>query len=167
MNYERTTPNKRSRGKDTGFSKIKEKWHKSDKSFISLCRPYAVRKDSINGLWNNKNFWKIIFSLKYQTRLRHQIVQKSDLSHTMDFTYQMVDLSNKLKESFHSAGTDREILFTTIVLPRLLWPQPRQKCVQFTMDSWNLIKCIIHFDSCSSFSNTSMTLIPIVVSRLL
>ena len=171
MNYERTTPNKRSRGKDTGFSKIKEKWHKSDKSLISLRCPYVVRKDSMNELLNNENFLEIIFSLKYQTRLRHQIVQKLDLSNTMDFTYhtiiQILDLSNKLKESFHSAGTDREILFTTIVLPRLLWPQPRQKCVQFKMDSWNLIKCIIHFDSCSSFSNTSMTLIPIVVSRLL
>ena len=118
--------------------------------------------------------WKLLknnFSLKYQTRLRHQIVQKLDLSNTMDLTYhtmiQMLDLSNKLKESFHSAGTDREILFTTIVLPRLLWPQPQQKCVQFKMDSWNLIKTIIHFDSCCFFSNTSMILIPIVLPRLI
>ena len=93
-----------------------------------------------------------MLSEKYQTRLRHQIVQKLDLSNTMDLTYhtmiQMLDLSNKLKESFHSAGTDREILFTTIVLPRLLWPQPQQKCVQFKMDSWNSIKTISHFDLC-------------------
>ena len=172
MNYERTAPNKRSSGKDTRCSKIREKWHKSDKSFISVCCPYAVRKDSIKRQLNNKNFWKMIFfSLKCQTRIRHQIVQKLDLSNTMDFTYhtmiQMLDLSNKLKESFHSAGTDREILFTTIVLPRLFWPQPRQKCVQFKMDSWISIKTIIHFDSCCSFSNTSMTLIPIVLPRLL
>ena len=56
MNYERTTPNKRSRAKDTGFSKIKE----NDTSQINLSYPYVVlmlsEKNSINGLLNNKNF---------------------------------------------------------------------------------------------------------------